>query len=234
MVSIEVLVVLDFMCPWSFIGMQSLYLAKRQLAEEQPTVVFSMRFIPYEFDPPGTYPAAGTDWSAYCRSYGEAKAKYLLEEKLPRAFALGKSLGIDFRLERRIVHTERVNNALLVAARHGQGEAFALKILRAHFEELYNPNDPVLLRTILSDLGVPAEEVVEVLDEAGATQAARNAAWKHEAHALGVSSVPRFFVTCGDSHDQCAAAERDGDTSGGPTSPAYFLASFRRCVQHQH
>ena len=232
MVSIEVLVVLDFMCPWSFIGMQSLYLAKRQLHEEHPSVPVNLRFIPYEFDPPGTYPAAGTDWSAYCRSYGEAKAKYLLEEKLPRAFALGKALGIGFRLERRIVHTERVNSGLVVAARHGQGEAFALKMLRAHFEELHDPNDPVVLRATLNELGVPAAEVAALLGEAGATQAARNAAWKEEAHALGVSSVPRFFVTCGDSRDQCAAAEHGGDASGGPTSPAYFLAGFRRCVQH--
>ena len=36
-------------------------------------------------------------------SYGQAK--FLLEEKLPRAFAIGKELGIAFRLDRRIVHT---------------------------------------------------------------------------------------------------------------------------------
>lgn len=33
------------------------------------------------------------------------EAKFLLEEKLPRAFAIGKELGIEFRLDRRIVHT---------------------------------------------------------------------------------------------------------------------------------
>eukprot|EP00937_MAST-01D_sp_MAST-1D-sp2_P005576 g5576.t1 len=200
MVSIEVLVVLDFMCPWSFIGMQSLHLAKRQLMEEHPDVVINTQFLPYEFDPPGTYPDGGTDWSDYCRSYGRAKAKFLLDEKLPRAFALGKVLGINFRLERRIVHTERVNSALHVAARHAQGEAFALKILRAHFEGLQDPNGPELLRTALHGLGVPAVEVTALIEEPRPDQAARNAAWKEEAHRLGPSS------------------------SGGGTSPTFTAA----------
>lgn len=39
------------------------------------------------------------------QSLTSPKAKFLLEEKLPRAFAIGKELGIEFRLERRIVHT---------------------------------------------------------------------------------------------------------------------------------
>ena len=131
-ITIDVLVVLDFMCPWSYIGLKSLLAAKRATAGAE--VAFRTEFVPYEFDPPGTYPAEGVDWTDYCRSYGEPKATYLLKEKLPRAFALGEALGIGFRMQRRIVHTERVNSALLVAQRHGCAAEFALRVLGAHFE----------------------------------------------------------------------------------------------------
>ena len=48
-----------------------------------------MSLIPFEFDPPGTYPPGGQDWTEYCEGYGPAKAQFLLERKLPRAFELG-------------------------------------------------------------------------------------------------------------------------------------------------
>jgi len=232
--AIDVLVVLDFMCPWSFIGMRSLAAAKAQLAaaaaeagEKAPEVRTS--FIPFEFDPPGTYPAEGTDWTEYCRGYGEAKARFLLEEKLPRAFALGAALGIQFRMERRIVHTPRVNSALLLAQRHGAAEQFALAVLRAHFEALRDPNDRELLRAVLAEAGVPAAEVEALLEEPDDRLWAVSAEQKAQARSMGVGSVPRFFVTCGGGADQCAAAEQEGEATGGPTTPAYFLAAFGRC-----
>ena len=42
------------------------------------TLVTQVSFIPYEFDPPGTYPPEGTDWTQYCESYGPAKAALIL------------------------------------------------------------------------------------------------------------------------------------------------------------
>lgn len=100
--TVHVSAVLDFMCPWSFIALRSLALAKQRFAGQlnfAPTA-----FTPYEFDPPGTYPPEGRDWTDYCRGFGEAKAKFLLEDKLPRAFALGRAVGIDFKMKRNIVH----------------------------------------------------------------------------------------------------------------------------------
>ena len=100
---VEVVIVLDFMCPWSFIGMRSFQLAHQALQERlasdapsegecgaAPLRLISTRFVPYEFDLPGTYPPEGKDWTEYCQSYGPAKAEFLLKEKLPRAFSIGK------------------------------------------------------------------------------------------------------------------------------------------------
>merc|ERR1740133_29779 len=97
--------------------MRSLKLAK---ANVRGSLEFSpVEFIPFEFDPPGTYPSQGLDWTEYCLGYGEPKAKFLLEQKLPNAFALGRTVGIDFRMERRIVHTVDANAALELSQRHG-------------------------------------------------------------------------------------------------------------------
>ena len=151
---VEIKVILDFMCPWSFIGLRSLQLAK----ERFESLDFQVEIIPFEFDPPGKYPPEGTDWVDYCKSYGPAKAKFLLEEKLPRAFALGDALGIRFRLDRRIVHTVEVNTALLTAQRFGRAEAFAAAALQGHFERGEDPNDAKTLRRQMEDkpLQLPA------------------------------------------------------------------------------
>eukprot|EP00913_Durusdinium_trenchii_P010506 g9851.t1 len=107
----------------------------------------------------------GTDWQDYCKSFGSAKAKFLLEEKLPRAFAIGKELGIRFRLDRRIVHTVDVNTALLVAQEHGVAEEFAASTLAAHFEGLENPNDLKALTKRFEALNVAPEKLLEALKD---------------------------------------------------------------------
>ena len=61
---VEIKVILDFMCPWSFIGLRSLQLAK----ERFESLDFQVEIIPFEFDPPGKYPPEGTDWVDYCKS----------------------------------------------------------------------------------------------------------------------------------------------------------------------
>jgi hypothetical protein len=98
---IAITCVLDFMCPWSFIGLKALETAmlkaqgtrqgarqqlqppqeksspvqhqQQQQQQQQNSLSpsrFQLDFIPFEFDPPGTYPAGGTDWTQYCRGYG--------------------------------------------------------------------------------------------------------------------------------------------------------------------
>ena len=57
---VHVSVVLDFMCPWSFIGMRSLSLA---LAAHSGYARFNVTVLPYEFDPPRTYETLGRDWT---------------------------------------------------------------------------------------------------------------------------------------------------------------------------
>ena len=219
---VAVRVILDFMCPWSFIGMRSLQLARERFSgilEFAP-----IEFLPFEFDPPGTYPPGGIDWTDYCMGYGGAKARYLLEEKLPRAFALGRAVGIEFRMDRRIVDTSDVNAALEVAMRHGVAEEFVLETLSLHFEQAGDPNDASSLRARLGILGVPDAEVDAALSDPD-----RHARNEERTRALRGSlraGVPQFEVRCGGGdEDLCESAP-----GGGPTSPEYFERLFDLCA----
>jgi len=219
---VAVRVILDFMCPWSFIGMRSLQLARERFSgilEFAP-----IEFLPFEFDPPGTYPPGGIDWTDYCMGYGGAKARYLLEEKLPRAFALGRAVGIEFRMDRRIVDTSDVNAALEVAMRHGVAEEFVLETLSLHFEQAGDPSDASSLRARLGILGVPDAEVDAALSDPD-----RHARNEERTRALRGSlraGVPQFEVRCGGGdEDLCESAP-----GGGPTSPEYFERLFDLCA----
>jgi len=194
-----------------------------QLAKERfaSRLDFTVELIPFEFDPPGKYPPEGTDWVEYCKSYGPAKAKFLLEEKLPRAFAIGKELGIEFRLERRIVHTVDVNTALLVAQRHDVAERFAAATLAAHFEQLQDPNDARALASRLEALNVAPEELSRALKDP--QKEVQNWKRSQELRASLRSGVPQFEIRCGGA-DLCLEA------AGGPTSPTYFEEIFEKCL----
>ena len=227
---ISLTIVLDFMCPWSFIGLRSLTSAQTQFEASSGLLLppIDVSILPYEFDPPGTYPPEGKDWTGYCEGDGPAKASYLLGEKLPLAFSLGKELGIDFDIKRRIVGTEGVNAALVLAQQHGAGLAFALRMLSLHFEELRDPNDEALLRQVLVDeLAVPAseEELLAAL-RPSAARARGNAELTERGRALCGGSVPKFIVSCTGE-----GGEGDGVGGGSPTSPEYFTAGFRHCVE---
>eukprot|EP00931_Biecheleriopsis_adriatica_P066099 TRINITY_DN40512_c0_g1_i1.p1 TRINITY_DN40512_c0_g1~~TRINITY_DN40512_c0_g1_i1.p1 ORF type:complete len:234 (-),score=31.04 TRINITY_DN40512_c0_g1_i1:92-793(-) len=219
---IDMTIVIDFMCPWSFIAMRSLRLAKEKFTGslEFPPV----EFVPFEFDPPGTYPPDGKDWTEYCKSYGPSKARFLLEEKLPRAFALGRSVGIEFRMDRRIVDTVDVNTALTIAQRHGVAEAFAEQMLSRHFEHLENPNDHSQLKERLVALGVPAGEIEAELSDP--SRSLRNQERTASARSLPSfqGSVPHFVIRCNGGEDLCLT------TPGGPTSPQYFEQLFSACA----
>ena len=223
---VRVRVILDFMCPWSYIGMRSLQLARERFSgilEFAP-----IEFVPFEFDLPGTYPPGGTDWMDYCMGYGGAKARFLLEEKLPRAFALGRAVSIEFRMDRRIVDTSDVNAALEVAMRHGVAEEFVLEMLSLHFEHAGDPNDASSLRARLGILGVPGAEVDAALSDPD--RHARNEERTRAVRGSLRAGVPQFEVRCGGGdEDLCEYAP-----GGGPTSPGYFERLFDLCVAAGH
>jgi predicted DsbA family dithiol-disulfide isomerase len=219
MSAIVVNCVVDFMCPWTFIGLQSLQLAMKEYSSSN----IQVQLLPFEFDAPGKYPPEGTDWTEYCNSYGPQKADFLLKEKLPRAFSLGEEIGISFDIKRRIVHTENTNSGLMFVQEQNQsGLDFSLRMLHHHFEALRDPNDQQLLTNVFTDLGIEGSAVEAFWKESDKT--ARNAAWTRQARMMGAPPVPKFIITCGESEENICDR-----VPGQPTSPDFFRRSFQLC-----
>lgn len=213
---VEITVVLDFMCPWSFIGMRCLCTAKDRFAGRlkfAPT-----NFVPFEFDAPGKYPPEGTDFMEYLHSCGD-RSRCFIEEKIPRCFALGKDAGIEFSWKRRVYHTVEVNTALVLAQKHGVAEEFVLQMLSRHNEHLENPNDVEVLQKVLTALSVPEEEVSTAVRDPD--RFSRNAEITERARRmLSGGGVPEFFVRISGGENLCAKS------SGSPTTPEFFERIF--------
>jgi predicted DsbA family dithiol-disulfide isomerase len=221
MSAIVVKCVVDFMCPWTFIGLQSLQLAMKEYSSSN----IKVQLLPFEFDEPGTYPPGGTDWTEYCNSYGVQKSDFLLQEKLPRAFRLGAEIGISFDIKRRIVHTENTNSGLMLVQEQNQrGLDFSLRMLHHHFEALRDPNDQQLLTDVFIDLGIEGSVVKAFWKESD--KAAQNAEWTRQARVMGAPPVPKFIITCGKSEENLCDR-----VSGQPTSPDFFRRIFQLCHQ---
>jgi predicted DsbA family dithiol-disulfide isomerase len=163
------------------------------------------------------------------------QGQILLEEKLPRAFLLGKRVGIDFDMGRRIVHTETVNAALmLVQEETGDNNSnameFALKILHRHFEELEDPNNHEVLRSLFQEVNVDSQRMDSFFQDTASKKTARNEEWTRQGRNLGAPPVPLFMVTCGDDPENLCQRLPNG---GGPTSPEYFVQLFQMCQTQQ-
>jgi predicted DsbA family dithiol-disulfide isomerase len=222
MSAIVVNCVVDFMCPWTFIGLQSLQLAMKEYSSSSNIQV---QLLPFEFDEPGKYPPEGTDWTEYCKSYGPQKADFLLKEKLPRAFRLGEEIGIAFDIHRRIVHTENTNSALMFVQEQNQssGLDFSLRMLHHHFSACRDPNDQQLLTDVFTSLGIGGSIVEAFWKESD--KAARNAEWTRQARMMGAPPVPKFIITCGESEENLC----DRLPELQPTSPDFFRRMFQLC-----
>eukprot|EP00928_Gymnodinium_smaydae_P056357 TRINITY_DN39750_c0_g1_i1.p1 TRINITY_DN39750_c0_g1~~TRINITY_DN39750_c0_g1_i1.p1 ORF type:complete len:333 (-),score=58.07 TRINITY_DN39750_c0_g1_i1:46-1044(-) len=228
--NIHITIVFDFMCPRSFIGFRCVELAMKKIRDlyVNKAINFFFRLMPLEFDAPGTYPAEGIPWSQICAARGRDT-----EADVSRIFSLGSAVGIKFDMERKLVHTEAVNAALMAAQRSYRGFEFAVAVLRHHFEGLRDPNDPRLLKEILERLRVPEVSIAEALTPSLARRS-QHEEFRQMGLRLGRASVPRFRVTCGEGgEDLCPSSERIGTgsaTAEGPVVPEYFELAFEACV----
>lgn len=80
MALVEIKVILDFMCPWSFIGLRSMQLARERFASQ---LNFAVEFVPFEYDAPGKYPSDA--WHISAVKISHAKTNLLMCSK-PRAY----------------------------------------------------------------------------------------------------------------------------------------------------
>ena len=132
-------------------------------------------------------------------------------------------------MERKIVHTDAVNNALSLVQTSVGGAAaedFALRMLSLHFEHLHDPNEPTLLKSAFQAVGVPPQVIDAFLAESPTEQAKRNQDMRQKGLQMTGGSVPKFIISCaGSDQDRCAMQP------GGPTDPKYFVDVLTSCLE---
>jgi len=176
----------DIACPWCYVGKRRLEAA---LAAFEGDVEVTWRS--FELDPsaPPERPEDGASHLAakYGTSIAQARA---MEENMTSVAA---EEGLDFRFDRlRLGSTFDAHRVVHLAAAHGRQDAMKERLMRAYLTEGELMSDHATLRRLAVEVGLPEDEVVDLL-------AGDRLAWEvredeRTAAALGISAVPFFVV----------------------------------------
>ena len=182
-------VISDVVCPWCYIGRRRLGGALAQFAAEAPRVRPLVSWHPFQLNP--DLPRAGIDRQLYlANKFGGARSA---AEIYARVLAAGKSVGIDFALDKiaRQPNTLDAHRLISWAQAQGSAEEVVERLFRAYFLEGRFVGDRDVLATVAGEAGLSAEAAHAHLasDEGAATIAEMD----RRVRELGVSGVP-FFI----------------------------------------
>jgi predicted DsbA family dithiol-disulfide isomerase len=148
--TLDIDLVADFTCPWSWLGMAQLTRALGSLSGDIET---RLRWHPFRMATPNA--------NATPRSFHD-----YLAERLPPGISLpfaekslaeaGRELGIEFHFEKlgALPSTSEAHRLVQLAANEGRHANVAAGIFRAYFENGADIGDPVVLGQIGADAGL--------------------------------------------------------------------------------
>ncbi len=180
----------DVVCPWCYIGKRRFEAALSRFAHRDE-VELVWRSFELDASAPPSEAAAG--------SYAERLAvKYRCS--VPEAQAMIDNMtsvaaqeGLDFRFDlARPGNTFDAHRLLHLALESGLQDALKERLDRATFTEGSPASDVAALRALAVEVGLPADEVDDVLASQRYAEAVR--ADEAQAQAYGISGVPFFVV----------------------------------------
>lgn len=178
----------DVVCPWCYIGKRRLETA---LARFDGAADVEVEWRSFQLNPEQPR-GARTTHAEYLR----AKIGGSLEQVQvmnARVTALAAAEGLAYDFERyQVINTFDAHRVAHLGKSHGLGDTIQERFLRAQLVEGEVLDDPDTLVRLGGEVGVPADEVRDVL--ATDRFAAEVAADIQEARALGISGVPFFVI----------------------------------------
>ena len=187
--SFQIDVISDVVCPWCFIGKRNLERALETWREKHPDETPVVRWHPFQLNP--QLPDSGVPRKQYLENKfgGPERAK----EIYARVSAAGKRAGINFAFEGIQVQPNTVDAHRLMhyAGEHNRQDEMAEVIFRRYFVEGADLSDKETLADIAQQAGINRNEAAAYL----ATDADREliADQDRRARAIGVEGVP-FFI----------------------------------------
>ena len=177
----------DIACPWCFIG-------KRRFEKALDALPFKdqvdVTWHAYQLDPslPEHYDGTEEEYLAQVKGLAPEQVRQMLAHVTGQA--AGEGLAYDFAALRP-ANSFTALRLLALAKEHGLGNQVKEALLSAHFEKGQDTGDREVLRALGEEAGLPAADVVRVLESDAYADAVR--ADVAQARALGITGVP-FFV----------------------------------------
>jgi predicted DsbA family dithiol-disulfide isomerase len=187
---VQVEIYSDVVCPWCAVGKRRLELALGQFEHADEIDVI---WRAYELDPDAPPLREGDYAERLARKYGMSREQAVAANE--RMTAMAAAEGLDFRFEEaRPGNTFDAHRLLHYARVSGSGLQDALKerFFLAYFTEGQPIGDPETLERLAVEVGLPADEVRELL--AGERYAAEVRDDERTAASFGISGVPFFVV----------------------------------------
>ncbi len=205
----------DIACPWCYVGKRRFEAA---LAEFEHRDEVEVVWRSFELDPGAPADRGGDHAALLAAKYGTSleQAQGMHDQMTQTAAAEGLTFRFDLVRSGNTFDAHRLTHLALA---HGKQDAMEERLMRAYLEEGALLSDHPTLRRLAGEVGLPADEVVDVLATDRYAEAVR--ADEATAGALGVSAVPFF------------AADRTVGATGAQTADV-MLGFLRHAWERSH
>ena len=178
----------DIACPWCYVGKRRFEAALAGF-EHRDQVEVSWRS--FELDPGAPREREGDRVEHLARKYGTTREQAEKMHEQMTAVAAGE--GLEFRFDiARSGNTFDAHRLTHLAAAHGRQDAMKERLFRAYLSEGEAIGDPAVLERLGLEVGLPEEELRELL--AGDRYAAEVREDEQLAASLAITAVPFFVV----------------------------------------
>ena len=178
----------DIACPWCYVGKRR-FEAALSAYEHRDEVTVTWRS--FELDPEAPRERPGDYATHLATKYGTTRDEALAMHARMTETAAGEGLDFHFDIARG-ANTFDAHRIVHLAAAHGAQDAMQERIMRAYLTEGELISDHATLERLARDVGLPADEVRDVLGSE--RYAAEVRADERTAAQLGISAVPFFVV----------------------------------------
>lgn len=178
--ALKVLVFSDFVCPFCYIGLETM----RKLA---PEFGVELEWRGFEIHP--EWPAEGIEAEKVYAGRMSPQARAALWQRIS---AMADAAGIRMNPPARMTNSHAALMAAEYAQEEGKGEEFERRVYRAYFEGGANIGDIEVLKKLAAESGLDPERLAEAARSPKYDLKLKNNALV--ASRRGVSGVPTFFV----------------------------------------
>ena len=178
----------DVVCPWCYIGKRRFETALREF-DGAGEVAVHWRAFQLNPDQPRGVRTTHDEYLA-AKLHTSIDQVHQLNE---RVISIAAAEGLAYDFDRyQVINTLDAHRVAYLGKAHGLEDAIQERLLRGQLVEGEVLDDPETLARLGSEVGIPADEVRDVL--AGDAYAADVQADIDEGHAIGVNGVPFFVI----------------------------------------